>query len=214
MKIRLMVVPALATALFGVIIILPACATTGRDRATKTTTSITAVESNYKEASHQIDSTNSSLLELIKPDQQNTKKAYSDYAANVNKTEKLAIQLHRHTEQMTLRRDAYFTEWEGEYTSPAIRELGERRRIELKAVYAQIPEASIGLRGDLASYVTDIREIEMYLSNDLTPQGIQAIRPIAQRAVKDGESVKEGIHRVLIAIDSVKNEMAQGGMKQ
>lgn len=214
MQIRFQGVPALATALLGLLIILPACATTGRDRATKTTASITAVESDYKEASNQIDATNSSLLELIQPIQQNVKKAYSDYAANVNKTEKLATQLHRHTEQMTLRRDAYFTEWEGEYTSPAIRELGERRRMELKAVYAQIPEASIGLRGDLASYVTDIREIEMYLSNDLTPQGIQAIRPIAQRAVKDGESVKEGIHRVLLAIGRVQTEMGQGGMKQ
>jgi hypothetical protein len=54
----------------------------------------------------------------------------------------------------------------------------------------------------------------MYLANDLTPQGIEAIRPVAQRAVRDGDSLKETIKPVLAAIDRVRNEMVQGGTKK
>lgn len=200
--------------LVGAAALLAACATTGRDRATKTTTSIEAVEADYKQASEQIDATKASLQALMKPGQEDIKGPYRAYAADVRKTEKVAKQLYFHTDQMTTRRDAYFAEWEGAYTNPEIRELSERRRIEMRAVYAQIPEASVGVRGALESYVTDIREIEMYLSNDLTPQGIQAIGPVAERAVKDGQIVKEAIERALIAIDRVKGEMVQGGMNE
>jgi hypothetical protein len=116
-----------------------------------------------------------------------------------------------HTENMKTRGNDYFMEWESSYTNPDIRELSERRRIEMRAVYAKIPEASIGVKGALKSYLTDIREVQKYLSNDLTPQGIAAISPIAQRAVADGDSVKESIKPVLAAIDQVKFEMTQGG---
>lgn len=198
--------------LLGAAALVAACATTGSDRASRTTTSIEAVDADYKQASEQIDATNASLQALMKPGQEDIKSAYRAYAADVRATEKVAKQLYFHTDQMTARRDAYFTEWERSYTNPEIRELSERRRIEMRAVYAQIPEASVGVRGALETYVIDIREIEMYLSNDLTPQGIQAIRPVSQRAVKDGETVKESIRHVLIAFDRVKGEMTEGRM--
>jgi hypothetical protein len=75
---------------------------------------------------------------------------------------------------------------------------------------ARIPEASIGVRGALKSYLSDIKEIQRYLSYDLTPVGIEAIRPTAQKAVEDGDNVKEAVKPVLAAIYLVKTEMPQG----
>jgi hypothetical protein len=124
--------------------------------------------------------------------------------------EKLGKQLDMHNEKMRARGNEYFTEWESSYTNPEIRELSERRRIEMREIYAKIPEASIGVRGSLKSYLTDIKEIQRYLSYDLTPVGIEAIRPTAQRAMVDGENVKESVKPVLAAIDLVKAEMPQG----
>jgi Protein of unknown function (DUF2959) len=211
MKLRFPTTVFFTTVLLGAITCLTGCATTGMDRATKTTNSMQTVEGDYKQASVQIDVTRASMEDLVKPDQPNMKKAYDAYAENVKKMEKLGKRLDTHTEKMTSRGNEYFAEWEGSYTNPEIRELSERRRIEMRAVYAQIPEASIGVKGALKSYLTDIGEIQKYLSNDLTPQGINAIRPVAQRAVQDGDNLKETIKPVLTAIDRVKYEMAQGG---
>jgi hypothetical protein len=206
------------TVLFVAITCLTGCATTGRDRATtgkdratKTTNSMQTVEGDYKQASEQIDATSASLEDLIKPGQADMKKAYDVYAKNVGKMEKLGKQLDMHTENMSARGNEYFAEWESSYTNPEIRELSERRRIEMREEYAKIPEASIGVKGALKSYLTDIREIQRYLSNDLTSQGIETITPIAQRAVKDGDNLKETIKPVLAAIDRVKTGMVQGG---
>jgi hypothetical protein len=53
----------------------------------------------------------------------------------------------------------------------------QKRRIEMREVYAKKPEA---------------------------------IRPTAQKAVVDGDNVKEAVKPVLAAIDLVKTEMPQG----
>ena|ERR1700674_3098570 len=214
MKLRFKSTVVFTTVLLGAVTCLTGCATTGMDRATKTTNSMQTVEGDYRQASVQIDATSTSLEDLIKPDQTNMKRAYDAYAENAGKMEKLGKQLDRHTEKMSTRGNAYFAEWESSYTNPEIRELSERRRIEMREVYAKIPEASIGVKGALKSYLTDIGEIKKYLSNDLTPQGIDAIRPVARRAVTEGDNLKETVKPVLTAIDRVKSEMAQGGMNK
>jgi len=199
------------TVLLGAIAILSGCATTGMDRATKSTNSMLAVEADYKQASLQIDATRGSLENLIEPVQTDVKKSYTGYAENVDKMENLGKQLDKHSDKMRTRGNDYFMEWESSYTNPEIRELSERRRIEMREVYAKIPEASIGVKGALKAYLTDIREIQKYLANDLTPQGILAIKPIALRAGTDGDNLKETIKNVLSTIDRVKTEMTQGG---
>jgi hypothetical protein len=202
------------TVLLGAITCLTGCATTGMDRATKTTNSMQTVEGDYKQASVQIDATRATLEDLIKPDQADMKKAYDAYTANVVKMEKSGKQLETHTEKMRVKGNDYFAEWESSYTNPEIRELSERRRIEIREGYGKISEASIGVKGTLKSYLTDIREIQKYLSNDLTPQGIESIRPVAQRALTDGDNLKETVKPVLAAIDRVKVDMVQGGVNK
>jgi hypothetical protein len=207
------------TVLLGAITCLTGCATkttpppatTSMDRATKTTNLMQTVEGDFQQTSEQIDATRASLEELIKPGQTDMKRAYVAYAENVEKMEKLGKRLDMHTEQMRARGNEYFAEWESSYTSPEIRELSERRRNEMREVYEKIPEASIGVSGALKSYLTDIRDIQTYLSNDLTSQGIESIKPIAEKAVRDGENLKETVKPVLAAIDRVKTEMTQGG---
>jgi hypothetical protein len=211
MNIR-MITSVFSTALLlGAYSCLTGCATTGIDRATKTTNTMQRVESDYRQASIRIDATNASLEKLITMTAGDTKKAFSDYSDNVDKMENLGKLLDKHTEKMSTQRNEYFTEWESSYTNPEIRELSEQRRIELRENYARIPEASIGVKGDLKSYLGDIRDIQKFLSNDLTPNGIETIRPIALKAVTDGDSLKESIKPVLAAIDRVKAGMIQGG---
>lgn len=202
------------TVFFGAIICVTGCATTGSDRAKKTTNLMQELEEDYRHASEQTDVTKASLEDLIRPGQPDMKKAYHAYAGNVNKMDKLSKRLDAHAEKMSKRGKEYFAEWERSYTNPEIRELSERRRIEMREVYAKIPEASIGVKGALTSYMTNIREIQMYLSNDLTPQGIETIKPIAHRVVTEGENLKETIKPVLTAIGQVKGEMAQGGVNK
>ena len=213
MKFKIKSIEFFTVMLLGAITGLTGCATTGMDRATRSTTSIQKVEEDYKQASEQIDVVRSSLERLFIPYQPKMKKAYDTYADDVKKMEELGKQLDIHTEKMKNRGNEYLIEWESSYTNPEIRELSEQRRAEIREGYLKISVAGSGVKETLASYVTDITEIQKFLSNDLTPQGIDSIRPIAQRAAKEGDSLKESVKPELTAIDLVRTEMAQSGAK-
>lgn len=216
MKIKTKGATLIATTLLGAVIFMGGCATTGSERAARTTISMQAVETDIKQASMQVDATGISLSELIKPEQLDAKKAFNKYSDEVVKMEKMGSQLLKHADEMSARGKDYFEEWETQgntYTNPKIRELSEQRRNELGAIYLQIPAASVGIKGAFNAYLSDIKEIQMYLSNDITPKGIESIVPIAQKAIRDGELLKQAVTPVLSAIDSVKGELAPSGAK-
>lgn len=190
------------------------CATTGMQRSTKAGDSMQDVQSDIRQLVAQIDATSASLNEVVKPGQSNVKKAFKKYSSNVGDMVKLEKQYLEHADKMNTQGKDYFQEWKTQgdtYSSQEIQKLSEQRRADQNAVFAQIAEANVGVRGALKAYMSDIREIELYLSNDLTSKGIEAITPTTQKAVMDGASLKDAIHPVLYAIGQARGELAPGG---
>lgn len=202
--------------ILGVIISLAGCTTTGMQRSETTGTTMKAVEDDYKQAVAQEDAIGAALEDLVKPGQSDVKKAFEQYSANVDKMEDLGKQLFEHADKMSAQGKEYFEEWRKQgstYTNPQIQALSEQRRAELSAVFGKIAEESVGVKDAIKAYMSDIREIQTYLSNDLTPKGVEAITPIARKAVWDGNSLKDAINPVISAIGSARAALAQVGTK-
>lgn len=213
MNVRTKAGAILATMLLGAFTCLSGCATTGTERAAKTTSKMQTVESDMKQALVQVETTDASLETLIKPDQVGVKKAYDEYAENVNQMEKIQKQLDRHDTQMREQGKEYFTEWEkkGEtYADPNLREASEERRAQLSEVFGKVPQASAGMKEALNSYVSQLKQIQSYLSTDLTPKGIEAMTPSAQKAMQEGQRVKDAVQPALSAMQRAMAELAQG----
>jgi len=203
-----------ALLLMGSLLIMVGCASTGLERSAKATSSMQTVDNDIKQALQQVDATNASLENLIKSGQPNVKKAFESYAKNVAKMENQGQKLVKHTDEMGEKRLDYFSEWEKEgntYANPEIRELSEQRRADLSEIFARIPAASVGIKGAFRTYLSDIKEIQLYLSNDLTSKGIESITPTAQKSILDGDNLKEAVKPVVAAMDRARAEMAQGG---
>lgn len=116
---------------------------------------------------------------------------------------------------MKLLSTEYFAEWEKQgdtYTNPQIRELSEERRIKLAAMYAQAPTAGSGIKLSDHASLTDLKEIQTHLSNDLTSKGIDAITPVAAKTVQDLDSLRAALKPVISALEEIKAEL-YGGKK-
>ncbi|MBT1072401.1 hypothetical protein [Pelotalea chapellei] len=205
-----------ATLLLAGITCLSGCATTGMQRSEKTGTTMKTVESDIQQAVIQVNLTDSSLEDLIRPGQLDVKKSFETYSKNVDTLENQGKRLFQHSDKMRAQGKEYFEEWQKQgnsYTNPEIQTLSEQRRAELGAVYGNISDSSVGVKGAFKTYLTDIKEIRNYLLNDLTPKGIDTITPSAQKAIKDGDNLKDSIKPVLAAIGSARSELAQSGTK-
>jgi hypothetical protein len=190
------------------------CAKTGMQRSAKTGSTMQSVESDIKQVIAQVDVTGASLQDLIRPGQPDAKKAFKKYTENVDKMQDMEKRFSEHTDKMRVQGKEYFEEWRTDgktYTNPQIQALGEQRRADLSADFVRISEASVGVKGSFNAYMSDLNEIQNYLSNDLTPKGVEAISPIAQQAVMDGTSLQAAIYPVLNAVSSARGELTQGG---
>ncbi|MFO8113441.1 MAG: DUF2959 family protein [Desulfosalsimonadaceae bacterium] len=188
------------------------CATTGMERSTKAKTSMTEMDGTIKLLLVHLDATGASLRELVKPDNSDVEKAFQLFTENVSKMEQMEQSFTRHTDEMNARGKDYFEEWEKEgdkYKNPRIQQLSEQRRLELSRIYRQIAANSIGVKEALNSYVSDLKEIQTYLSNDLTPKGIEAIEPLAREVAGKGINLTYEIKDIQAAVNRANASMAQ-----
>lgn len=213
MKIRSCSLAFFTTVLLGTAAFLGGCATTGMDRSVETSSSIKDVDNELRKMMVQIDATATSLDVLITPGQPDLKKSFDAYSDNVSKLDNEGKRVLKRLDEMKSNSKEYFGEWEKQgntYTNPEIRELSEERRSKLAGIYAQVPAAGVGIRGAYQAYLTDQKEIQMYLSNDLTPKGIESITPVAQKSVQDLQVLNESLKPVLAALDEIKAELYTG----
>jgi len=186
----------------------------GMERSDKATTTMQTMDDDIKLVIVQLEVTGASLAELTKSGQSDVKKAFELYSDNVTKIEKLEKDFAKHAEEMKVRGADYFDEWQkegDEYENPQIQALSEQRRAELGVIYGRIAENSIGMDEAFKAYVSDVKEIQSFLSNDLTAKGIESIASISQKAVTEGNILNNEIKKLQTAIETARLEMAQSG---
>lgn len=211
----------LAVLLVGVIA-FSGCATTkktGVERAETATAAMQDVSNDMRQASTQIDVTNAALNEVISVGQSaaaqpdDVKQAFEHYSQNVAKMEDVADTLFKDIAKMNSEANAYFEAWSKEgstYTSPRIQILSEEERVQVRESFTDISSKSAGMRGNLNAYVSQIRQIQTYLSNNLTGEGISAIAATAQTAQTNGENVKSSFEPIQTAIAQTRVQMTPG----
>lgn len=213
MKIRSQTLAFFSMLVLGMAVFLGGCATTGMDRSVKASNSIKEVDSEIRKMSVQIDVTAASLYTLVNTGKPDLKKSFDSYTDNLAKLDKEGTKVLKRIEEMKSRNKEYFEEWEKEgdaFTNSEIRELSEQRRSKLAELYARVPAAGAGIKGTYHAYLTDLKEIQKYLSNDLTPKGIEGIAPVANRSVQDLDSLKISLKPVIAALDDIKAELFSG----
>lgn len=194
--------------------IIGACSSTGMERSEKTSNTMETMDKDIKIVIAQLEITGASLEALMRPNQQEIKKAYDSFKANVSKMEDKEKDFIKHADEMKKRGKEYFAEWEkegNEYKNPRIQQLSEQRRDELGSIYNRIAANSVGVKEAYRIYLSDIREMQIYLSNDLTSRGIETISPVSRKIVNDGDNLKYSLINLQRAIDKAREEMSQDG---
>jgi hypothetical protein len=202
-----------ALLLLGSATIFGGCATTGAERSVKASNSLQQEDKEIRQLMVQIDVTGSALDALMVAGAPDLKRPFDTFTRELAKLESHGKQTIKRMDDMKARNKEYFAEWEKQgdtYTNSEIRALSDERRSNLAGIYARIPEAGMGIKGAYHDYLTDLKEIQLYLSNDLTPKGQETIAPVAAKTVRDREALKASLVPLLAALDAVNAELYGG----
>jgi hypothetical protein len=113
-------------------------------------------------------------------------------------------------EEMRNRARDYITNWEVEVYGVEDKELrgqAEQRRNRVRENYGKIADATRALREAFDPFRRDLKDIETFLANDLTPAGVRAASPSIQRANQNGQEVQHRIDAVIAELQRVAGAM-------
>lgn len=205
----------LALAIMPALISLTGCAKqTGADRAASTATRMESVESASRETVMKISAAQGAMDQLLESGQEEVQKNFEEYTRAVNDLDQTGSSLLRHMEAMNKQGADYFEEWakQGEdFQNPRIQALSAERRAELREIYGQTARTSAGIEPRLSAFIRNNREIQGYLSNDLTPNSLDAIAQEARRVSRNGSGIINSLNTMIASLNRAQAAFAQGG---
>jgi len=194
--------------------LIAACATGDRGhRVEGITSNFEQVDNDLRAALAHVDAVEASLDGLVRSDNEDLVASFQEYSGQVAEMERIGEQLEEHADAMRSQGLEYFDEWrasEETVSNPEVREISEQRLEETRDSFTQVSRSSTDVKRALQTYISDLRDIETFLSHDLTPAGIEAITPVAEQAKEDGSTLQQAISPMMSALDQARTRMQQG----
>ena len=159
----------------------------------------------------ELSTTNSALASMVNPLQDDLATAYDLFSESSKSLEDASERFIAMSRKMEVEGKEFASEWEIEddtYENPEIQKLSEKRRSDLGLVYAKIADSRVGIQGDLKQYVSNVQEVEIYFSTDLTTGGVAAITSFVNRTFLDGSNLSMKLREMLESVKIVRFELS------
>lgn len=196
---------------FGMTTFMVGCATTGPKRAERATSSMRDTKDELVLTKDQVKATMTSLNTLVGQPGTDLGTQYKQFVREVKNTDKQATRLRKQTERMNAQSGSYFDTWQTELESiqnPDIRKRSEERRAKAFDSYKKIDTAMQAANESLVPFISDLQDIQRYLGNDLTAQGIAAISDVVKKTNTNADTVEKKLDAAMVEIDRVAAEMS------
>ena len=106
---------------------------------------------------------------------------------------------------------AYFAKWDKDSAriqNEDIRSRSEARRTEVAARFDRISQQYADTKTAFAPFMSDLRDVQKFLSTDLTAGGLAAIKATAAKATNDAIPVKDSLGRLSVEFKSLGLSMS------
>jgi chromosome segregation ATPase len=164
------------------------------ERARDTSSSLRAVED-------QIDNTLAALNNLLSAQPADLKTAYDQYSKEVDKMHALARRTDLEAQATERKSRAYLDDWEKNHAkieNQELRQASLQRRTEVMSHFDRVQTSYTDARNGLRDFLRNLDDIRTALANDLTPNGITAIKAteVVKNATDNGSLVKTRLAKV------------------
>jgi Protein of unknown function (DUF2959) len=183
------------------------CGTTsGYKQADKTGAGIAEFRAEIVNGKKAIDATMKSLGDIAATANTNPRKAFEQYSKDVAQLESTAEKVRKRGEAMKAEGQAYFKQWEQQLatmTNPDIRSLAEKQKAKLQATFDSIRKYTEPLRAQFGPWMSDLKDLQKYLSNDLTISGVDAAKSLFTKTTTEGLEVQKSMDALVAELNTV-----------
>lgn len=154
----------------------------------------------------EVDKTMGALDKIVTTAATDPRPAFKDFDKAVPQIDDAAKKAKKRAEDMKARGQAYFKEWEkelAEVNNSDIRKLAEERKAKLQTTFDSIKELMAPARDSFNTWLADLKDLQKYLSNDLTIGGVDAAKELIGKTKSEGQGVQQSMDKVIAELNTI-----------
>jgi hypothetical protein len=197
---------ALALAATQLLVPSSATAAAGYKNADKTGAGIAEFRDEILNVKKEADATRVALDRVVASATTDPRKAFKDFDKAVPRLDAAAAKTKKRAEAMRVKGQEYFQQWEKELAAvnnPEIRKLAQERKATLEATFGKIKTFMEPARDQFNAWLTDLKDLQKYLNNDLTVNGIDAAKNLIAKSQTEGQAVEQTLGKVIIELNTI-----------
>jgi len=191
----------------GVMTLLSGCGTTsGYKQADKTGAGIAEFRDEIVKGKTAIDATMKSLSDIAASANTDPRAAFTQYSKDVANLESTAATIRKRAQTMRDQGQAYFAQWEkelAEVKDPEIRALAEQRKAKLQETFESIRKYSDPLKAQFDPWMSNLKDLQTYLGNDLTIAGVEAAKSLFAKTTAGGQEVQKSMDALIAELNTI-----------
>lgn len=203
---RIVTIAALAVATAQLLTATTASAAPGYKLADKTGASIAEFRDEILLVKREVDATVVALDKIVTTATTDPRKAYKEFEKAVPRVDDAAKSAKKRAEDMKAKGQEYFKDWEKELAqvnNQEIRQLAEERKAKLQATFGSIKGLMEPVRDQFSTWLADLKDMQKYLSNDLSIGGIDAGKELISKVKAEGQGVQQSIDKVIAELNTI-----------
>jgi hypothetical protein len=180
--------------------LITGCKSTGYQQADKTGSGLADFRTEIVNGKKAVDSTLSALDQIATSANTNPRQAFERYAKEVANLDSIANKARKRGQEMKDQGQAYFAQWEQQLSQVKdenIRKLAQDRKAKLQESFDKIREYTEPLKEQFDPWMSSLKDLQSYLSNDLTVTGVAAAKKPFAKAKSDGLKVQKSMDKLI-----------------
>lgn len=201
---------ALASVLIG-LGLLTGCASTGADKVDQTSARIDKFRTGVETLKGQVTGTAEALAKVVETASTDPKPAFAEFSEQFDLVAASTAKARTNLDTAQTEGARLFEEWTKHLetiTDSDIRAASEKRRDDLKKALSGVADEANPVLKDLEAFVASAKDVRAYLSQDLTPAGIDGISGKAKSLGKSARSIVEDLDDVIEAANEAAPKFA------
>lgn len=150
-------------------------------------------------------------LQKLKNAQADLRPAFNAFRSHYPVLLKEADRIRSESEEIRLQSESHISAWQndlGTLNNQQLRELGEHRADEVRSQYARLLQLYQQVNQAYLKYLTQTRDLEIYLSNDLNFPALQTARVWIEQADRSGQELIRQIDLLATELGKMTNVLS------
>jgi len=197
---------AIVTTALAATTLFTGCATSGYQQADKTGAGIADFREEIAKAKLAVDDTVKALGQVAVTANTNPRDAFKQFSKSLANLESTSAKAKKRAQDVKAQGQTYFANWEKQLTqlkNPEIKNLAVQQKAKLQATFDSIRKVAEPLKAQFDPWLSDLQDLQKYLSTDLTISGVDAAKPMFAKTQTEGFEVQKSMDALVAELNTV-----------